>query len=428
MSTTSAQVVPAGTIRLATELVKFEGKFGGAATARGVTPHALNATMRPNPTETQRKEVSAVHSVSWETSLASDPHYTIEWLENMSGSFIWPNIFDIKKNDGKQLTLRGDNVDITMSSSIESSGMHRSCAHLSVDGFDFFVGKSEKPAPKNLKSPGFIVYKGTPSNALREKIRDCLSFSLGTYLIHLGHTCFDEHWNPVSFEAVSAHTMHGGAFRLHTLPPAPLGNSYQREISRLILEKMLISLIAIYDDYNLRSVFWAYWHAIAAPAHIASVHFGAAIESLQRKHSLHQPTTFNTTVLDKNSWDDLSKKIIDFVESSNGTNEEKTIIKNKVLGLNHAPQGVVMNRFIDSLKMELGPIELSAWNKRNRAAHGSEIREDKYIEVIRENKALMILMNRIILAISGAADLYHDYYTIGHPLSRLSRPIPNDKK
>lgn len=74
--------------------------------------------------------------------------------------------------------------------------------------------------------------------------------------------------------------------------------------------------------------------------------------------------------------------------------------------------------------IEGGEVELSAWNKRNRAAHGSKIQKDKFIEVIRGNKALMILLNRILLAISGASGQYCNYYTVGHPVSALASPIP----
>jgi hypothetical protein len=39
----------------------------------------------------------------------------------------------------------------------------------------------------------------------------------------------------------------------------------------------------------------------------------------------------------------------------------------------------------------------------------------------------MMLMNRILLSISGASDLYYDYYTLNRPTRRLSEPVPDDR-
>lgn len=251
-----------------------------------------------------------------------------------------------------------------------------------------------------------------------------MSFCLGKFLINLGFTNFDSDWKPVFSHAKSAYTMHGSALKLITSPPAPLNRESYNEIDKSLLERMMEKLGNIYDEFELQSVFWAYWHAAAAPVHIAAVHYGAAIESLQRKYAEQQGTNFKTTLLEIDIWKKLSAQIKELIDKSDINAEEISIISRKIQSLNNAPQTIIMERFLVKLGIKGGTVELSAWNKRNRAAHGSRISQDNIIEFIRDNKALMIFLNRILLAISCGSTHYHNYYTVGHPISALASPIP----
>jgi hypothetical protein len=58
-----------------------------------------------------------------------------------------------------------------------------------------------------------------PSDDLRDKLRRCLSFCLGIYLVYLGSSWFDEAWHLVRFEAISAYSLGGRAARLAPMPP-----------------------------------------------------------------------------------------------------------------------------------------------------------------------------------------------------------------
>ena len=142
--------------------------------------------------------------------------------------------------------------------------------------------------------------------------------------------------------------------------------------------------------------------------------------------SKHCNTSVKTSILDKAPWDDFSKKIAACISSLDVTSGQKELLLNKVQNLNSVPQGIVMERFLDALGIRIDVIEKSAWKNRNRAAHGDEILQDDFVKIIRENKALMILMNRILLAIAHGSDFYYDYYTLGHPTSSLADRIPND--
>lgn len=271
------------------------------------------------------------------------------------------------------------------------------------------------------------MYLGKPTEEERAKVRDCLSFCLGSYLLYLGNTEFDSEWHPVAFEARSGHALVQDAPQLQHWQPSPLGVKWDREITSEVLGSMLSSLYKIYDVYDLQSSLWGYWHAIAAPVHMAAVHFGAAIESLQNTFMKYESGARNTIVEDKQSWENLCKELTACIESSDLPNSEKNLLRNKVNNLNFAPQMLVIERFFEALGLELGNLERRVWANRNRAAHGGSAKEDIASQLIRENKVLQIMMNRILIALSGeSTSYYYDYYTLGRQIRSLADSIPDE--
>ena len=129
-----------------------------------------------------------------------------------------------------------------------------------------------------IKCQGFVIYNGIPSEGIKSKIRSALSFACCP-LIHLGHSTFNSKWQLVSFKSISAYTMDGKAFKLPTLPPAPLFEQFQNELNREKFSQMVNAFYEKYDDYNLGHVSWLYWHSVSAPIHIAAVHFGQHLNS-----------------------------------------------------------------------------------------------------------------------------------------------------
>lgn len=426
-STSREDLLPAGSVYIATEQIKLESKFGSSAVARGVIPISHNSTWSRELPTGETRETSSVHTLEWYAQQLHEPSYTIEWLENMPGSFIWPNFMDKKTTGETRFTFRSQKKEIIITSPINSNGgSSRSCVHISVDGIDLFIGTLKNNKIENIRNPGFILYVGNHTEDIRSKIRDCLSFSFGTYLAYLGHTSFDDQWETVSFKAITAEAFNADDHRLNIMPPAPLGSKYEWEVTPDILEKIVTSLYHNYDDYNLKSAFWAYWHAIAAPVHMAAIHFAAAIEALKKAYVQRHHTLIKTSILDNTDWKNFHKKLETCIESLDISNLHKKLLSNKVSNLNSKPQDIVMEHFLDALKIKIDVIEQSAWKNRNHAAHGGSVHEDNAIKIIRENKALMVLMNRILLAITAGNDLYYDYYTLGRPTSRLADPIPND--
>lgn len=424
-SASNAVERPAGSVYQADAKVSFKSITGAQAVATGVIPRGHTKTWSATSEKGVTKERSSIHSLQWSRSDAPEPGYIIDWVGNME-SFIWPDADDRVESGEKRRILRSPTREIAITSPIDSGGGGRTCVHLVVEGVEFFVGKSEAK-PEHVGKPGFILYVGTPNEDTRAKIRDCLSFCLGTYLLYLGDTKFDSEWHPVAFDARSGHALVKEASRLRGWQPSPLGLNYERQISSELLGRMMSSLYKIYNAYGLQSSFWSYWHAMAAPVHMQAVHFGAAIESLQNTFQKSTSGVRSSIVEDGQRWTELYEQISTCIAGTDLPDEAKRLLTNKAKNLNLAPQSVLMQRFFAALGLELGVLENAVWANRNRAAHGGRANASNAHRLIRENKVLHNMLIRILLALGGGADWYYDYYTLGRPARKLAESIPDDR-
>jgi hypothetical protein len=426
-STSNDVELPAGTVYTPSAEVKLESCFGSTAVATGVIPRSYARTSPSNSTPGVTKQTSSIHSLQWTRQGSYEPCYIIEWVENMSGSFIWPHSDVVTESGEERRKLHSSEREIVLSRPIDSREFGRSCVHLVIDGLELFVGKS-RVKMEHITNPGFILYVGVPNEGTRSKIRDCLSFCLGNFLVYLGDTSFDFEWHPVTFSAKSGHTLIKDAPKLSGWQPAPLGLRYEFEITPELLGRMVSSLFRIYDSYCLQSIFWSYWHALAAPVHMAAAHYGSTIEGLQKAFiKASGSAAINKIVEDKQVWKDLRGEISACINEANLSDDAKKILINKVQNLNIAPQSVSMVRFFNALSLKIGTIENEVWRNRNHAAHGGNANQDNALNLIKGNKVLLIIVHRILLALGNGGDFYYDYYSLGRPTIRLTEPIQDHR-
>jgi hypothetical protein len=112
---------------------------------------------------------------------------------------------------------------LIMSGSSSSGGGSWAAAQLEVEGIHLYLCTLDGISSTDAKKPGCIIYDGVPTDDFRDRIRRCLSFSLGSYLVYLGVSRFDEEWHLTDFEVVSPYSMRGQAITLPPAPPSPLG-------------------------------------------------------------------------------------------------------------------------------------------------------------------------------------------------------------
>jgi len=414
---------PLGTVRNNLDTVTLSGAMGSVI-AHGVQPESHSTVLSSNPAEGELREVSRIQAL--EGSFGSSGKQVtcvIDWLANVNNSFVWPHFSEDKTDDTKTRRLH-DGVDgINIKSSSNRGNSSRNCVRFAVDGQQIYLATCKPNQAKQITRPGFILFEGSPSKEFRKKLLDCVSFALGVYLVRLGSSSFDEDWNLLSFEAVSAYALGGKAFEHGALPPAPMGFKYMFEIDPPLLVRIVSSLYKTYDSLKFGSLCWAYWHAACATPHIAAVHFGAAIESLQASYLAANKSAIKTKLLKDDSWAALKSTVEEGIERLTEGEETLKILRNKLGDFNKPPLGVTTDRLLKVLNLNLGEREKNAWKRRNDAGHGNEIDPDGYVDLIRDIKLLRIRFNKMILAITGASDFYNDYFTIGHPIRKLGDPV-----
>lgn len=350
--------------------------------------------------------------------------YKVDWVLNMDDdNVIWPHTHEVKLESSTSSGWGDDFLSLVANDSQHRFG--RACFCFSVNGIDVVVGRTRGERGEPDKR-GYLLYKGDVSDDVRLKILGCVSFALGMHLVHIGSAGFSSAGYLAYTKSISAYSIGGRVFELGRMPPAPLGLKYQGELDPDVTVKVIRALYENYDRLNLRTLFWQYWHAQCAPYHVAAVHFGAAIEFLQKKYMEVFGKLSLGIILPKAEWRRLRDEIRLLLDAKNIPSHELELISKQLEGLNRAPQKVVMERFLDALGISLGEVELSAWQHRNDAAHGNDRSDSDPIDIIRGNKVLRVMLDRLILKITGSSDYYFDYYSYGFPIRNLADPIPEN--
>lgn len=412
-----------GTVRTNLDSVEFKDYFGCTARAVGVTPvdHRASHNYITNDSSTRQESTVNYVEANFPNAIVD---FKIDWVLNMGDGIMWPHSEKQEVENVKRVWWGVDGFEV---SSKDTRGRNsNSCFCFSVAGMDIVVGRSQESNEDGQKR-GYILYKGDIDDDVRSKIRGCLSFALGSYLVYLGTASFSKSGQLGYLKSLSAYSIGGRVFEIGGLAPAPLGFTYERELNPEVASRMINALYESYDKFNLQYLFWQYWHAQCAPYHIAAVHFGAAIESLQKRYMDVCEKLSLGSIMSKGNWRKLYAGLKGVVESGGFDSGECDLLIQQLGNLNRAPQKIVMERFLNALGISLGTVELDAWQHRNDAAHGNEISSDGQINLIRGNKVLRVMLDRMILKMTNASDYYVDYYSYGFPVRALTDPIPTSE-
>lgn len=414
-----------GTVRINNDRVTFHSDFGLELEAIGVRATRTNRHLEgiaPGVT-TQRVDIQRLVG---KLPNSKTPHYVIDWLENVPSQYLWCDNIESKGSASSTVVLGGippDRPRLEMKGSSSTGGSSWAAAGLEVDGMQLYLCNLEKIKDTHAKKPGCIVYVGLPTDEFRDKVRRCLSYALGIYFVYMGVSRFDAEWHLTDFEAVDPYSMRGQAMRLPPMPPSPLGSLRGVwDIDPGRLSRMVNALYAKYDTLNFGVVTWAYWHAVTATPHIAAVHFGAALESLQRAFLSTSSTKSSSTTVDEPTWEKIRPALETSLAPLGLPSKTLDIFKNKVRNLNSRTQHSTSKDLMDELGLVLSSREKQAHDARHESAHGKDDEVD--IEWIRDLKLLRVLFHRILLAMTRANDEYYDYFTLGNPIRKVKEPVP----
>lgn len=411
----------AGTIHENNEFIEFDGPNEITARANGVTLLSTSTTYTDDRRITT--QLSSIHSLEHSSNKADKVSLVFDWIANIDAhSYLWPGFTkDAVQKVSKRQYGRKNPLELISHSDRQEFGSRS--LEITACGHPIVIGCTRNEKIDEKLKPGYILYRGNPDDSTRKIIRDALSFVLGFPIIHIGHAKFCENNRKIELLAKQAYSMEGRAFNVHALPPAPICLNIERMPEPPIVEKMVNAYCNNYDELNLKSFNWNYWHAATAPAHMAPAYFGALIESMQENYKAKKGEDFNTKITSKINYKKIKKIILNATKEVDLPADELDMLLDKLNHGNQISLKTKSERFFKALELNLGELEKSAWQRRNDAAHGNQLRDGDHISLVRDIKLLKLVLHRILLKRANICDHYIDYYSLGFPTRELANPV-----
>jgi hypothetical protein len=422
----TAPEYPSGTVRLTTECASLENIGGVKVRLTGVIPYRVRTSTNYRTRQEEHVEEAKIHALEAMVRTGVETCYTIDWLENLpTGPFHWPDLIKTKIETATTCRIGLGDDGITLFSTDSGQSSSRTAAKIVVAGTEIYVCALRRRDNDDLVKPGCIIYVGNRDEEFRKKVRTAVSFALGVYLVDLGGVAYGKDWEIISLKSRSAYSSDRKVLNLVVLPPAPMGARWQHEIDRIPFMRLVNAVFQNYEALDFGNLSWGYWHALCATPHIASVHFGAAIEMLLRQYAATKPDQFpQGIVTDRAIWKRLSGQVEEAVSKLEIPEEKKNALRENIGGLNRVHQRDTMEAILKDIGIALGADESQAWKRRNDAAHGIATEDGEELDVIRDIKLLKVMFHRMLLRIINGADSYHDYATPGFPIRKLADPVP----
>jgi hypothetical protein len=423
----TARESPDGTVRINTESASLENLGGVKVRLKGVIPYQFRTSINRQTGKDERIERAKIHALEGLVRTDVEARYTIDWLENVPISpFVWPDHIKTKTETAASRTVGLGDDGVSLLSKDFGESLSRTAAKVVLAGTVVYLcALDRKPEGDLFVKPGCIIYDGNPDAEFRKKVRYSIGFALGIYLVDLGSTVYSDDWEIISFTLRSAYSIDRKVLDLVVMPPSPLGARWQYEIGHAPFARLVNAIFHKYEALDFGNLSWAYWHALCATPHIASVHFGAAIELLLRQYAATKPGQFpQGIIVDRSLWKQFSGDVDDAISRSKIPEEQKSALRENIGGLNRVHQRDTMAAIMKDIGIDLGSDEMQAWKRRNDAAHGVAMESGEELEVIRDIKLLKVMFHRTLLRVVDGADSYHDYATPGFPIRKLADPVP----
>jgi hypothetical protein len=111
----SARVHPPGTLRRNEDTIRWENGFGFGATGKGVQPRRFRSSSDHHRGVHETVETSSLHSVEADFPDAGAAAYTIDWLDNVSDWFHWPQMINRQRTitEARAIGLGSDGITVT---------------------------------------------------------------------------------------------------------------------------------------------------------------------------------------------------------------------------------------------------------------------------------------------------------------------------
>lgn len=407
----------AGVIRVNKEKAKLEAYGDVWIELRGIQPLTHTRHRKYIGDVDELTELSSIDEVYCKFNDHSINDFQIEYVSNVESGYIFPDNFENSLTETRVIKLSNGAQKFNIEENTNNSSLGRSSLFLDIEGIQLYlISLSESTI-----NDAVIVYLKTQPKEVRDIIRDCISFGLGKHIHYHGYAILNSNYNYVELCYKSNYSkVRKDSY--HASMPTPLGR-VQSKLGSAETNRLVNSIYRNYEKYNLKHVLWGYWHALDAPLHMAGVHFGACIEAFQSVYVSKHSQAFPKKLIHRSQWKTFREQTLKITESLDISEQELSILINKINNLNQTPQSVISERFFEKLGIRLSALENAAWKERNNAAHGKSVAGDAFKVQLRNIKILKCLLHRMILISTDASDYYFDYYSIGFPVRTLTDSI-----
>lgn len=403
------------------EELSFSTKYG-AGILRGV---ALRGSVTSWGGEKDQSQVEyAISEVAFKLTGRCESAYVVDHLDNLPHDFSWPSGFDDNMTK-KGMRTFDESFQFPIDSDRER--MSFSCMKVEVGPHVCLLSTlDEKKLSDSKDLRGHLIYEENLDEEVRRNIRLSLSYALGLPLIYCGCASYSSVGKLCSFTALTPERINGRVWNMRMMPPAPLTDFIDDRHELVSPDKVSRIASGIYNNmhhYGIDSLPWRLWHADAAPYFMQPAYYGAMIEGIQKHYLRSNPKNVDALLIPKTQFKKHKTLLSRYITKQKLPNLIERSFLNALNHSNAASQAVKSKRFYECLGLALGELEMSAWQRRNDAAHGNEIPHSKKEEFTRSTYILKTMLNRIILTLTEGSDRYIDYYNLDHPDRALSDPV-----
>lgn len=369
-------------------------------------------------------------------------HFVTEWLVNFDvGDLVLPQITERRWDRRFTRTRSGLPPVVAELDGPLAGGFARDHFSIELEGVpglpSIRVGQvTVESAPKQFK-PGFLEYKlgsVAPSEVDLSRVRDAVSFAIGRPLFTLGTSSFSEEGNVLRRDAFSIGSLASASSwaQPSMLPTREILEEHTLSEERT--SRVVNAVAKALRQLNASHTLTLFRIGQTSLLDVAPAHIGAALEALRDAYA-QEERKLKSTLLPKASWEPVCTALTDAFDRAvpelkgraDVDEESIGLLRKKIATLNEKSSNMKYSEFFGLLNLRVGEVEKKALLERNNPAHGRRYQEHEYTALSARVRALETLYGRCVLRLSGAAESYVDYSTLGFPARSLDEPLGGPK-
>ncbi|WP_292388653.1 hypothetical protein [Methanosarcina sp. UBA5] len=426
--------------------------------------YVTSRSSQENYSENSKKVVTfniIVYEINIDKNSDYDTSCLSEWyLNGPDKEVIFPReTLRLQKKDSDIIERKRVSVNITVDEAIRlsiqrSSEMGRDFALITLDDIKFIVARVPTQfGPKwsrNISIEYRKEFGSIPDREKREAISEIVSFVLGTQLLNVGFTEYDNEGQTLAYFAQPSWGEAYSRSVCENIPLSPFNLGIKSTIiNEEKIEELLCGLIPKYlnkrDKLGLKEALWRYWISRDNPLGTNLPVLSSALELIMNKWFKSENSKSNGLWIPNGDFNDIikeslsvaEKKIDEYIENkikslspenSNSLEaqeieELKKPIMNSICYSNGMSISKQYLAFFKEIGLESGPVEEKAINARHAMAHGNKMDIKEFEKMERCTRAYQTLFHRVFLKVLGYEGRHIDRSVIGFPEKNINLPL-----